>query len=118
MKKGLPPQERAKRMKAQARIEQEEKPQELYQAKCEAHRWFDVLWQDKHMSRNAAYRWLSRQLKLKTWDCHISSFDIRACNKTVKLVERQIQEMIRKELELQRITQAIDRAKARLEVRQ
>ena len=56
---------------------------ELRAAKKAAHAAFDQLWKDEHMSRTAAYAWLSRTLNIEPSKCHIGMMDIADCNRVV-----------------------------------
>lgn len=46
-----------------------------HQARQDAHRAFDRLWKDGHMTRSAAYRWLSKTLEIPPERCHIRMMD-------------------------------------------
>lgn len=48
---------------------------------------FNRIWQDRHMSRTAAYHWLGQKLGIKDWrrDCHIGLFDAKTCDKVQKV---------------------------------
>lgn len=58
---------------------------ELRGWKMKAHRVFDSLWKDNHMTRREAYQWLADQLEINIDDCHIGMFDIETCIKTVEV---------------------------------
>lgn len=57
----------------------------LRAAKSTAHHAFDALWRDGRQSRTAAYKWLAKQLGLKSEDCHIGMFDIAMCERVIAL---------------------------------
>lgn len=54
-------------------------------ARKAAHAAFDPIWKSKQMKRNEAYQWLSEQLDIERWRCHISWFDTSYCKQVVKL---------------------------------
>ncbi len=60
---------------------------ELRKAKSAAHRAFDPLWRDGHMSRSAAYKALARKLNLSKKECHIGMFDVPTCKQVEKLIK-------------------------------
>lgn len=64
---------------------------ELREWKKKAHEYFDKLWRKgliedrkKHEVRNAAYKWLSKELGIELKYCHIGMFDIEFCKKTIE----------------------------------
>ena len=53
-----------------------------------AHRKFDPLWQSGIFpSRQAAYKWLSKAMRLPLEKTHVAMFDIRQCQRASALVE-------------------------------
>ena len=66
---------------------------ELRRAKQAAHRVFDRLWRRvmnrdniaKHHARGRAYKWLARELGIKTINCHIGMFNIEQCEQVVDI---------------------------------
>lgn len=66
---------------------------ELREAKIQAHKWFDPLWQkamkerkwSKSKARNAAYLWLAKQLNIPSIHCHIGLFDVSLCRMVVEI---------------------------------
>ncbi|MGL6141541.1 MAG: zinc-finger-containing protein, partial [Enterobacterales bacterium] len=60
---------------------------ELRKAKSLAHRAFDDIWRDKHMSRSQAYSWLAESLGIEKKDCHIGMFDVDMCMRVVDVSE-------------------------------
>lgn len=52
----------------------------------EAHRIFDGWWKARRMNRNAAYRWLSEQMKLPVHRTHIGQFDMAQCEQAIQAV--------------------------------
>ncbi|WP_009631585.1 zinc-finger-containing protein [Synechocystis sp. PCC 7509] len=53
-----------------------------------AHRKFDPLWQlGVFSSRQTAYKWLSKAMKLPLDKTHVAMFDIRQCQRAISLVE-------------------------------
>jgi hypothetical protein len=52
------------------------------------HRKFDPLWQSGVFpSRQAAYKWLSKAMKLPLEKTHVAMFDIQKCQKAIACVE-------------------------------
>lgn len=62
----------------------------LRAAKQAAHRQFDQLWRNKHMSRSEAYRWLAESMELPAKLTHIGMFDITQCQRVEKLARRKL----------------------------
>ena len=53
-----------------------------------AHRKFDPLWQSGvFSSRQAAYKWLSKAMKLPLDKTHVAMFDIRQCQRAITFIE-------------------------------
>lgn len=68
---------------------------ELRRAKKKAHSYFDELWmyaivkqkRTKYEARNAAYRWLSKELDIPAKYCHIGMFDVETCEQVAELCQ-------------------------------
>lgn len=60
---------------------------ELRELRKECHRRFDPIWQSGRKSRNAAYLWMGRQLKLSRQDAHISLLDADQCRALLAAIE-------------------------------
>lgn len=65
---------------------------ELREAKIEAHKYLDNLWQrrissdcTKMHARGKAYKWLAKQMNIDKKYCHIGMFDVAECNKVIEL---------------------------------
>ena len=56
---------------------------ELRAAKSAAHRAFDEIWKQRHLSRSAAYATLAKYVSLTPKNCHIGMFDIEQCYQVV-----------------------------------
>lgn len=56
---------------------------ELRYWKKEAHRYFDVIWKDKHIERGLLYKHLSTYLKIPIEYTHIGMFSVETCKKVV-----------------------------------
>lgn len=56
---------------------------ELRYWKKEAHKYFDIIWKEKHEKRPALYKHLSRHLGLPSEYTHIGMFSIDTCKKVV-----------------------------------
>jgi hypothetical protein len=57
----------------------------LRKDKQKAHAAFDPLWKEKHMSRNQAYKWLSKVMQICKKECHIGMFNTQQCKKAENL---------------------------------
>ncbi len=61
---------------------------ELRRWRSLAHRHFDPLWQSGvFSSRQSAYKWLSKAMRLPLDKTHVAMFDIQQCQKAISLVE-------------------------------
>ncbi len=61
---------------------------ELRRWRSLAHRQFDPLWQlGVFKTRDAAYKWLSKTMKLPLRNTHIAMFNIRQCQRAIACVE-------------------------------
>ena len=66
---------------------------ELREAKKDAHKIFDPLWQrkmerdkcSKAEARKLAYAWLAGKMGLTIQKCHIGMFSVEECNKVVEI---------------------------------
>ena len=59
-----------------------------------AHRTFDMLWKSKpaRMTRNQAYAWMRKGMKLTEEAAHISMFDAAQCQALIALVKQRFPE--------------------------
>lgn len=57
---------------------------QLRLAKKRAHAAFDPIWTNKHMTRTAAYDWLSKVMGLPVAETHIGMFDLPECRKVIE----------------------------------
>ena len=56
-----------------------------------AHASFDPLWQDgPFKKRNAAYRWLSEQMKLPIEQTHIGMFTVEQCKAALEIINKGV----------------------------
>lgn len=55
--------------------------------RAEAHKQFDMIWKSGTKSRQDSYIWLSKQLNIDVSECHIGSFDVKLCQKTIHICE-------------------------------
>lgn len=61
---------------------------ELRKWRSLAHRKFDPLWQSSVFpSRHAAYKWLSKAMRLPLDRTHVAMFDVRQCQKAIALID-------------------------------
>ena len=62
--------------------------QELRRWRSLVHRKFDPLWQSGvFSSRQAAYKWLSKVMKLSLERTHVAMFNIRQCQRAIACIE-------------------------------
>lgn len=52
---------------------------ELRYWKKEAHKYFDIIWNEKHETRSNCYKYLSEHLKIPTEFTHIGMFNVKTC---------------------------------------
>lgn len=72
---------------------------ELRSAKIEAHKYFDMIWEQKHLSRSEAYSWLSEQISIEPNYCHIGMFDVKECKEVVDLSKMLLNDLRRIDLD-------------------
>jgi hypothetical protein len=63
------------------------RPKVLQAARNEAHKVFDRLWKEKHVSRGGAYSWMQKVMGLAKDDAHIGLFEIGQCHEIVAHVD-------------------------------
>lgn len=66
---------------------------ELREAKKEAHKYFDILWKDKHCTRNDAYKHMANFLKIPIEYMHIGMMNIKSCKDIVFYSKQIIQDL-------------------------
>lgn len=64
----------------------------LRNARKTAHSAFDAIWQNDHMTRGEAYKWLAEKLDIDRYRCHIAWFDLSYCKQTTKICAAYLQE--------------------------
>ena len=57
---------------------------QLRNAKKEAHKYFDQLWQGEYITRSEAYKYLSQHLEIPPEYTHIGMFNVATCKKVVE----------------------------------
>jgi hypothetical protein len=57
----------------------------LARARMMAHKAFDPKWESGKMSRNEAYHWLAKELKIPKEQCHMMLMDEATCLEVVRL---------------------------------
>ncbi len=62
---------------------------DLRQMRVYAKESFNLLWKGNKMTRNEAYAWLARQMKLDPLVCHIGWFDEEACLKAIEICDNR-----------------------------
>ena len=56
---------------------------QLRMAKSSAHAAFDPIWKKGRLTRQQAYRWLSREMSLTRDECHIGMFNLEQCQRVI-----------------------------------
>lgn len=59
----------------------------LRNQKIEAHKYFDLIWKDKIMSRPSAYKMLAKQLNIPVQYTHIGMFGLKTCKSVVSIAK-------------------------------
>ena len=63
-------------------------------ARQEAHRSFDRLWRDGHMTRSAAYRWLASRLGVDEPQAHMGKIeDLATLRRVVRVCDERLGEV-------------------------
>lgn len=71
----------------------------LTRLKDQAHKYFDMLWKYKYISRSEAYEWLSQQLGVEEPKAHMSKMDKDMCKKVVENAIMLLNDMRRLDLD-------------------
>jgi hypothetical protein len=58
-----------------------------------AHRVFDLLYKEGHLSRTAAYKWLSAELDIPAKYTHIAMFGEQTCDRIVEIVHPYLKKL-------------------------
>jgi len=61
----------------------------LRRMRRECHEAFDVLWTTGRMSRNEAYAWLARTLRIEPKHCHFAHFRFDRARQAIEAIERR-----------------------------
>ena len=69
--------------------------EETRRARSAAHSAFDPVWQSGALSRQDAYAWLGRRLRLPVDKVHLSQFDAATSWRVVNLMQRGWAEIVR-----------------------
>lgn len=72
---------------------------ELREAKKEAHKYFNMIYELKIMSRHEAYTWLCGMLQIPREETHIGMFDEKLCQETVICSKQLLNDMRRLDLD-------------------
>ena len=65
--------------------------EKLRKARKSVHRRFDLLWINRDMNRDQAYRWLARRMGIKSRGCHIGFFSLNECRKAIEMLDVYIE---------------------------
>ena len=57
--------------------------------KSEAHKYFDIIWTSKLLTRTEAYEWMSKELEIPFEYTHIGMFGLKTCRK-VQLLSKEL----------------------------
>lgn len=66
-------------------------------ARIMAHRFFDPLWEEGHMTRHEAYAWLAKEAELPIHECHIGMFDKEMCEAVAYVCWEKLKECRQRE---------------------
>lgn len=69
----------------------------LYALRLRAHEAVDALWKKRYITRQAAYNWLARSMKLKPEDCHIAQFTAEQCHEAIRKAHSRLRREAMKE---------------------
>ena len=72
---------------------------ELRECKKEAHKYFDVIWKENHLTRSEAYKYLSEHLGINTEYTHIGMFGVETCKKVVEWSKQMLNDLRRLDLD-------------------
>lgn len=61
--------------------------------RSKAHEALDALWRDGLMTRQQAYNWLARHMRMKPEDCHITKMDEQQCGSVIALARAKRRQM-------------------------
>jgi len=67
--------------------------------KCQAHKYFDMLWKFGYIERNAAYEYLSRWLGVEEPQAHMSKMDKEMCKKVIECSIQMLNDIRRLDLD-------------------
>lgn len=73
--------------------------QELREAKKEAHKYFNMIYEMQIMTRSEAYEWLCAQLQIPREETHIGMFDVELCRQTIFSSKQLLNDMRRLDLD-------------------
>ena len=73
---------------------------ELREAKKEAHKYFDLIWKTKQMTRTEAYQWLSNSLNTPKDYTHIGMFNVKSCQDVVFYSKQLLNDLRRLDLDM------------------
>jgi zinc-finger-containing domain len=71
----------------------------LREAKKEAHKYFNMIYEGGHMTRKEAYAWLCSMLEIPRDETHIGMFDEKLCADTVLYAKQFLNDMRRLDLD-------------------
>ena len=68
--------------------------EELRRYRKAAHFWFDKIWKKttRIMTRDKAYKWLSKEIGLPKEQTHIGMFEKEQCEKVMEISQKKLQE--------------------------
>mgnify|MGYP003655949060 CR=1 FL=1 len=66
---------------------------ELRIAKMQAHKSFDILWSDNHMTRDEAYKYLAKSMGIKKQNCHIGMFNENQCQQAINIAKAKLKQI-------------------------
>lgn len=72
---------------------------ELREAKIEAHKYFDMIWQEKHISRGELYGYLSEWLNLPPEYTHMGMFGLKTLKEVVYFSKQKLNDLRRLDMD-------------------
>lgn len=72
---------------------------ELREAKKEAHKYFNMIYEQGHLKRGEAYDWLCGTLQIPREETHIGMFDLELCRQAVICSKQFLNDMRRLDLD-------------------
>lgn len=72
---------------------------ELRVLKMEAHKYFDLIWKNKNLTRSDAYKWLSEKLNIEPKYTHIGMFSEKTLNDVIYFSKQILNDIRRNDID-------------------